>query len=263
MKHPENIFGIVQVRLRSTRLKNKALLDIEGITAIERVVHNARGSKYIKDVIVATTDCPEDDQIVDLLKEKNILCFRGDEIDVIGRHYYAAKKFGADVIVRTTGDCPLVSPELIDYSLERHFEAQADFTGMALNEAPIGSFSDVFNLAALERMRTYDVDFNYGEYLTVYFRNNPDIFKVNIISPPEELRRPEFRLTMDYAEDLELFRRIFKELGKGQKAILLKDVIALLDKDQSIGKLNKDLKTRWKDDKNFSQELFEKTRIKC
>ncbi len=70
-------------------------------------------------VIIATSNHHTDDEIFDLCMEKNMTVFRGPLDNVLERYYLCAKKYSADIIVRLTADCPLVSRDTIDEAISR------------------------------------------------------------------------------------------------------------------------------------------------
>lgn len=252
---------LIAVRMKSRRLPNKALLDLEGYTAIEREVNNLKPSKYIDEVILATSTNEEDTPIVELAKEKGINYFRGDEDNVIGRFLGAAKQFNADIVVRATGDCPLVSYEIVDYLVEEHLKCGVDYTGIEIDDIPVGTFVEVITYNALDKLSKQDIDLNYSEYMTWYFRNNSQFFTVNICPVPLEYVST-YRLTIDFQEDLDLMRKIYNDLGKGDSAIPISKTISYLDENPGIANINKNETVRWKTDKKLIEKLDRVTKIK-
>ncbi len=104
--------AIICARLNSTRLPGKMLADIGGETMLWHIVDRLKACDLLNEIIVATTT--EDNELADYCKSEAIKCFQGDEQDILGRVYGAAKEYNLDVVVRVWGDCPLPSPVLID-----------------------------------------------------------------------------------------------------------------------------------------------------
>jgi len=256
------ICALIAVRMKSKRLPRKALLDIEGWTAIERMVNNLKPSKLIDEIILATSTNEQDDPLEELAKGKRIPFFRGDEDNVIKRFIDAAEGFNADIVVRATGDCPLISYEIADYLVGGHLEKGADYTGTEIEKVPVGTFSEVITLSALKKLAGSSLDLNYSEYMTYYFRNNPDIFLINIMEAPGKYTRPDYRMTLDYPEDLEFFRKIFRKFNPGSKAIPLEKTISFLDRHPEIVSINKDVSLKWRDDKELIKKLNRITKIR-
>ena len=112
-KNKKNI-AIIQARMTSSRLPGKVLMDICGKPSLQRMLERVNMAKSIDNVVVATTINTSDDPVVEMCKNLNIEVFRGDENDVLGRIYEAAKFFCADTIIRLTADCPMIDPSVID-----------------------------------------------------------------------------------------------------------------------------------------------------
>lgn len=108
------IVAAVQVRMGSTRLPGKALADIVGRPILWHIVNRLGFAHYVSKVVIATSDGPGDAAIRAFAQEQGIPCFAGSEWDVLGRLYHTACAFGASALVRITGDCPLVDPEVVD-----------------------------------------------------------------------------------------------------------------------------------------------------
>ena len=108
------IVAIIQTRMSSTRLPGKALLDLDGRSVLSRMVERVKRSTRLTRVVVATTVDPSDDPVEAACLAEKIDVFRGSLPDVLDRYYQAALKYKADVVVRLTGDCPLIDPVLID-----------------------------------------------------------------------------------------------------------------------------------------------------
>ena len=55
---------------------------------------------------------------------------------------------------------------------------------------------------------------------------------------PEGLYRPEYRLTVDEAEDVALVREIFARLAAPGRLVSAGDAIALLDREPGLARMN-------------------------
>jgi spore coat polysaccharide biosynthesis protein SpsF (cytidylyltransferase family) len=183
---------IVACRLQSERLPRKALADIAGVPAIERCLLNALASKRSPKVILATSTHPDDAVLESHTLNGRVRFYRGSEKDLAARFIGAAEKFDIDIIVRVTGDSPLISYELIDLLVDAHIKAGADFS--YFRDAPLGTRPEVINKPALIRLKSLISTDEYSEYLSLYFKNNPDFFKLNEVVPPKVYRYPNSRL---------------------------------------------------------------------
>jgi spore coat polysaccharide biosynthesis protein SpsF (cytidylyltransferase family) len=152
-----------------------------------------------------------------------------------------------------------VSPEIADFLLKAHFTAGADFTES--RKFAVGSNCQVYNVEALKRIIDLIGTAEYSEHMTLYMTNNPDIFKVNYVDLPEELIR-DYRLTLDYQEDLDMFNELFKKLQEKNLDSTLVNVFKILDENPDIPKINAHKKLVYKTDEKLIRLLNEKTRIK-
>ena len=103
--------------MASTRLPGKVLLKVLNRPILSIQLQRIRQVRQIAKIVIATTTNSIDDPIEELGVVENIPVFRGDEDDVLGRFQGAAEKFEADAIVRLTGDCPLIDPEIVDHTI--------------------------------------------------------------------------------------------------------------------------------------------------
>lgn len=253
-----NIAAIVACRMKSSRLKEKAILPIRGVSSVERCLRNCLQMKNVDQVVLATSTVAEDRTLENYTLGGLAKFYAGEPEDVIQRYLGACDKFGIDVIVRVTADCPVVSPEITEFLLKKHFEAGADYT--APINCAVGSSPEIYNVEALRRVIALMGKAEYSEYMTWYMKNNADIFNVNLVDIPIELQR-NYRLTLDYPEDLEMFERLYLALDeKGLDATLV-NVFSALDSDASIPELNQHLTLRYKTDVELINKLNVVTRI--
>jgi spore coat polysaccharide biosynthesis protein SpsF len=148
--------AIIQARMGSSRLPGKVLLEIEGQPMLVHVVERARRAKSLEGVIVATTMDPKDDPIVNECRKRGYSYYRGSIHDVLDRYYQAAKSSKAEIIVRLTGDCPIMEPGLIDQAVRAVQTGKFDFACTRLpppwqRTFPIGLDVEVCTFSALEQ----------------------------------------------------------------------------------------------------------------
>jgi N,N'-diacetyllegionaminate synthase len=253
------IAAIVAARMKSSRLKQKAILPIRGMSSIERCLDNCLRFPFTDDVILATSTIEEDAVLGQYTLKGRAKFWQGDPEDVISRYLGACDKYDIDVVIRVTGDCPVVSPEIARFLLESHFAAGADFTEP--RQFAVGSNSQVYNVEALRRVIELVGNADYSEHMTLYMTNNPGIFKVNFVDLPPELIR-DYRLTLDYQEDLDMFNELYKKLEEEHLDATLLNVFKVLDENPGIPKINAHKTLVYKTDKALIKLLNEKTRIK-
>jgi len=249
---------IVACRMKSSRLKNKAILEIEGQSSVERCLESCLNMKVADEVILATSDVKEDSILENYTLGGLVHFWKGDPDDVIKRYIEVCENYNIDVIIRVTADCPVVSSEISEVLLKRHFESGADYT--AARDCAVGTGCEIYNLEALKRVISFLGDANSSEYMTWYMQNNPEIFKLEIVDLPSELVR-NYRLTLDYAEDLELFNKLYGELNKHSLEVNLKNIFNILDKQSDLASINSHLTIKYKTDKALINHLNKVTKI--
>ena len=153
-----------------------------------------------------------------------------------------------------TADCCLISPEITKILIKSHFESGADYT--AAREFAVGTSPEIYNYEALKRVIKYKGNAKHSEYMTWYMKNNSEIFKVNIIDLPTELIR-DYRLTLDYNEDLEMFSRLYEKINELNLSPNLYNVFKILDEYPEIPIINNHLELKYQTD----QELIKKLNI--
>lgn len=211
--------------MKSSRLPGKALLDICGKSLIQRLLDRICEVVANEKVVVCTTFSPSDDLIEKSALEYGVHCYRGEELDVMGRFLSAAEKFSAKDIVRVTGDNPFTDPYLISNLVEKHLLSSAEYT--FTTDLPIGTRSEVINVSALKRIHSQIVDPQSSEYMT-YMLNRPDKLKtLEVKETNSKLVRPELSLTVDTNKDIELVRQIYQHFNSVIPS--LEAVIAWLD----------------------------------
>jgi N,N'-diacetyllegionaminate synthase len=216
---------IILCRLHSKRLPNKALLPLGNSTIIDKCVLNCLESNSAP-VIVATSTNFQDDALAShiCMFHKDCEVFRGSEIDVAQRMLDAADKYGWDTIVRVTGDSPFISFELI-----RHlFQCAQVFDYIYLTNACLGTKPEIMSVSALRKIIS-EFDSSKSEYLTYYFKNNPDMFHSISIDTPQGLCG-DYRLNVDYPEDYELAKSIYKYVRNDNQCVSLPEVIEIVER---------------------------------
>ncbi len=249
---------IVAGRMKSSRLKQKAILPIRGIPSVEMCLESCTRFPFIEDVILATSTIEEDAILENYTLKGRAKFWKGDPEDVISRYLGACDKYNVDVVVRVTADCPIVSHEITEFLLKKHFETGADYSGV--RDAAVGSFSEIFNVEALRRVIKLLGKADHSEYMTWYMRNNADIFKINIVDLPKQYVR-DYRLTLDYEEDLNMFETLLAKLDELKLEQNILNVFKVLDENPEIPKINKHITLKYKADKELIDFLNTVTRI--
>jgi spore coat polysaccharide biosynthesis protein SpsF len=209
----KNVVAIIQARMSSSRLPGKVLADLGHQPVLAWMVHRTRRANLIDRVVVATTTDPSDDPVAKFCLANEIALTRGSMNDVLDRYYQSAKHFKADVVVRLTGDCPLIDPEMLDENLEVFLEADPplDFAANRLpppykRTIPIGLDAEYCTFKALEYAWRVAGEKHQREHVMPYFYEHPE--KFTILHITHEPDYGQYRWTVDTPEDLDLLRKI-------------------------------------------------------
>lgn len=267
--------AIIQARMGSSRLPGKVLLDLEGQPMLVRVVERVKRAILVDETIVATSTSEQDAAIASLCSERGYPVFRGSLRDVLSRYYDAARQVDADTIVRITGDCPVVDPELIDAAIQARLKSGADLTLNRLpppwkRTYPIGLDIEVCSFPALEKaFKESDQKFQREHVMLFFYEGIPvDAFKMthdSLVKSPRGFRvqllnhHPDFgslRWTVDTVQDLELMRRIFRRF-RGRDNFTWLEVLNLFQQEPGLAAINAmvEHKTAFDTDANPSDGL--------
>lgn len=233
----------IPVRLDSTRLPQKALLDISGKPAIQHLAERVRMAEAPSVVVICTSTDRADDALEEVARQSGAQCFRGSKEDILDRFLQAALKYELDLIVNVDGDDILVDPEQVDAVAARLEESGADFLtceGLPFGAAPVGLRVEALKEVCKLKDQS-DTATGWGRYFTESGLFNTGILKIE----DEELRHPEIRMTLDYAEDLEFFRAVFRELYAPEKPVRLRDAVRLILSRPDIAAINAGLEERY------------------
>ena len=141
---------VIQARIGSRRLPGKVLADIGGRPMIAHVLERAEAITGIDDVMVAVPDLPEDDPLASAVASLGASVVRGATDDVLGRYLAAADAGRADVVVRVTADCPLLSPSVSSSVVAAYARGGADYASNTLERrSPRGLDTEVVSVETL------------------------------------------------------------------------------------------------------------------
>ncbi|WP_421782406.1 cytidylyltransferase domain-containing protein [Kiloniella litopenaei] len=235
------VIASIEARMGASRLPGKVLMDIAGRPALGHMVERIRRSQKIDDLIIATTDSSNDDPIAEWARKNDIHVFRGSEEDVLDRVVQAHRTLKTDIVVELCGDCPLISPQVLDLGVETFLQNDCDVVSTIRHESyPNGIDVQVFRFTALEKIAETITDPTVREHVSLYFYENPEIYNVINLVAPSAWKRPDYRLVLDYPEDLELLRGIYRDLGRelGRTDFDLEDLIPYLDNHPDLLEIN-------------------------
>jgi len=234
--------AIIQARILSKRLHEKVLKKLPyggQLSVLEQVIKRLRKSRELDEIIVATTQGKEAEQIVKICNKWNIKYFRGCSEDVLSRFYFTACENNVDIVVRITADCPCIDPEIVDLMIKKHKKTKIDYTSNALIRSyPRGIDTEVFGFNALKKAYNKANKLYEREHVTPYIYKNPQIFKIANVKAPKKHYAPEIRITLDTEEDYVLLCAIFSYLYHKNEYFNIGDIIALFKENPWLKAIN-------------------------
>lgn len=195
---------IIQARMQSTRLPGKILLPLplgKGKPLLSWITDELHKSKFNADIIIATSLSSENTVLESFCESRGLLCFRGEEDNVLSRFVQIAKRHDYDCIVRLTADNPILDIEVLDSVISHHFENDSDYTSTAV--LPTGMNSEVISAKALLDQENHDLSQADREHVTLFIRNSGK-YKTVLYNPDINSALTGLRLTVDYASDYAL-----------------------------------------------------------
>jgi glutamate-1-semialdehyde 2,1-aminomutase/spore coat polysaccharide biosynthesis protein SpsF len=228
---------IIQVRMGSTRLPGKALMDLpkdhpKSEPALWWTIKACQKTGF--QVIVATSILGEDDAIQRhmIMRHADVHFFRGSPDDVLDRLYQCAKHFKLDTIVRVTGDCPFVDPEVIRQVVLLHEQGELDYASNVDPPTwPDGLDVQVVTFEALERTHQEAKDPTDRDTVLQYIVRNRHKFTVgNLPCPIPGLA--VHRWVLDHEADYVICSLIASRLLDGALRGSMSEILAIAPKPQ-------------------------------
>ena len=211
----------LQVRIGSSRLPEKALLTLAGKTVIE---HAMEGLAAVEaEQFWLLTDEESEPQLRELARGCGFRVYVGDSRNVLKRYCDAAAATGVEIIVRATGDNPLVSATMANRALELQKSTGADYAG--ITGPPLGTGVEILRSTALQDLLGRTSDPWELEHVSPGLYRNPQRYRVETRAVERELDCPSFRVTLDTREDFQTLQALYSELYRGSP-LDLQDVVA-------------------------------------
>ena len=216
--------AIVQARLGSSRFPEKVIKDLNGRTMIEFLIERLRRCKDINEIILATTKNNEDQILQDIGEKNNIKVFRGEVEDVLSRYFNASLETASENIIRITGDCPLIDPEIISFTIKEYLDNNYDYISNAYPPTfPDGLDIEVFSKKLLEETHFKCKNSLFREHVTPWMREN-SLIKKGTFESKEDFS--SMRWTVDEPEDLDVIRFVVNQFN-GKSNFTWLDVLKL------------------------------------
>jgi spore coat polysaccharide biosynthesis protein SpsF len=211
----------------STRLPGKVLLPIGDHPLLGHIVRRLTRLQNHAQIVIATSTALGDDAVAAYCRQADVSCFRGDELDVLGRYYQCAIHYGFEHVARLTGDNPFVDVEELDRLIDVHLRSGVDYTS-SIAYLPIGTGAEIFTFSALSKCHSYGQMAHHREHVNEYILENKYLFSTKNLRIPADKQRPDVRLTVDTPDDYRKVCRIIEVLA--DDFVQTTDAIAIADR---------------------------------
>ena len=200
-----SVGAIIVARCNSSRLPNKALMEINQDESIKILIDRIKMCKNVDRIVLSTSSHSTDDKLIEIAERENIDYYRGSLSKVAKRYYDTAKYYNFDHFVRITGDAVCSDYEMIDKIIDSHLKKSCDVTFM--KNMPFGTHNQVVSIQTIKTILDTAKVIENTEYLEYYLENDR-YFNVNYVDSnyDYDIRT---RITLDYHEDLMFLRKIY------------------------------------------------------
>lgn len=238
MEYSLKTVAIVQARIGSTRFPNKVMRHITGVPMIGLLLQRLSRAKRLDQIVVAAPQDSRNEPLVRYVREVGYTVYQGSENDVLDRYYQAAKAVEADIVVRVTGDCPLIDPKLVDSIIDIFERKKLDYASNTIVPTyPDGLDTEVLSFKALEKAWAQAKQPPEREHVTPFLKETTGFLRENITYKTDVSGE---RWTVDEPEDFELVKKIFEHFYPRRDFDWL-EVLALRDEHPDWFAANKHL----------------------
>ncbi len=231
------MIGILQARISSSRLPGKALAALSGKPMLAQQMERLKRARALQDLWLSTSTEPSDDPLVDLARKMGIQCYRGSLLDVLDRFYHTAQASKASVVVRLTGDCPLIDPKVIDHLADFFQSGDYDYASNTITPTfPDGLDAEIVTVQALQQAWREAVLPSDREHVTSFIWRQPDRFRLGDFRQQRNLSH--LRWTVDLPEDLAFVQEVYGHLYAKNPGFGMADVLELLNNHPALATLS-------------------------
>jgi glutamate-1-semialdehyde aminotransferase/spore coat polysaccharide biosynthesis protein SpsF (cytidylyltransferase family) len=231
--------AIIQARMGSTRLPGKVLMPLAGRPVLHWCVRAAKKAPGVDEVWVATTTEAGDNKIVEWCRKQCVNFFRGPETDVLSRFMGCARAAEADIILRLTGDCPFLDPQVIGAVVRLIKDTHADYaSNVSPRTYPDGLDVEAFTMNALQtahREATRAID---RDCVTPYIERNRDRFPAETVINPIPGLSGE-RWVLDTEADFKFCEAIARRWPWDHGPASMLGILNILDLNPELREINK------------------------
>jgi glutamate-1-semialdehyde aminotransferase/spore coat polysaccharide biosynthesis protein SpsF (cytidylyltransferase family) len=251
------IIAIVQARMGSTRLPGKVLKEVNGKSLIEILFRRLSRSKKIDKIVLATSTNIEDEPLAKTIEKLGFDVFRGSEDNVLERYYEIGTLYKPQAIVRITGDCPIIDPELVDEVIGFYLQENVDYASNTNPPTyPDGLDTEVFSLTTLEIAYEQAKESFEREHVTSFIRTNGQFRQANYSN---ENNYSDERWTVDEPEDFEVIENILNHFSSNLN-FTWRNVLQLKHSHPELFIANKNIKRNEGAELGTGQKLWKRAK---
>jgi len=237
------ITAIIQARTGSSRLPGKVMYPLDGRPALEHVITRTASADDVTNVVVATSTRPQDDVIAQCTSTFGAGLIRGSESNVLNRFERAVEEYNPKIILRITGDCPLIDPTIIDRVIAAVDEGEVDYaSNISQRTFPRGLDVEAFTTKSFKSVISAATTQTEREHVTPFYRksseefNTESIISDQVFDKEKYFDRTNLRFTLDVAEDYHLLKRIYNQV-EYDEILPIRDAIDFVDAE-GLAELN-------------------------
>ncbi|OCS89629.1 cytidylyltransferase domain-containing protein [Caryophanon latum] len=227
--------AIIQARVGSSRLPAKVLKRLGDADVLSYDIARCRAIQGVDEVIIATSDLPQDDAIAKWCEEHHVACFRGSEEDVLDRYVQCAKQYEPDYVMRVTSDCPFVDYEMASEIVELMAHERKDIV-LLQGELPRGLAVELIAYDALLKIHEVGKEPRHREHVTYYAYEYSEQFEAVRYTVPSNRQAPELRITLDTEEDYDMLSKVAAYFN--DPLVSSVDVIRYLQETPEVASIN-------------------------
>lgn len=222
--------AIIQARMGSERLPGKMLMDLGGKPVLAHVIDRLKACQNLHHIIVATPD----KELAQFAYDRGVWGYpdTGDPNNVLLRYIKAAGWAGSQLVVRITGDCVLIDPQIVDDLVEKYSESRVDLVTNVLRRSfPKGMDVEVMHVNTLKRIYHLTRDPRYLEHVTLFCYENPALFAIKNVNN-NGLDHSYMNVSIDSKRDLDKVHKLIQCLSSNSG---VDEIVKIYEKMEAFG----------------------------
>jgi spore coat polysaccharide biosynthesis protein SpsF len=219
---------ILQARMSSSRLPGKVLKKINGVPMIYWQLRRIQQSQEVENIVVATSLDSSDDELELYLENMGFFVARGPLNNVYQRFANILSDFSEQqIVVRLTGDCPLVMPKILDHAIQMFRKSNVDYLSNTIVPTyPDGLDVEVFRSGAFLNLAKLDLTAAEKEHVTLAFHR--ESMKSTTFNFSSQTDYSNLRWTVDYQEDFDFVTRVYQAFPGREQVFEFEDILKWL-----------------------------------